>query len=144
MSYSIHRSHRGTYIQKHSTVCKACNNKQTTSGIIHIHHHIPFNDCMNVSFFLNSIKSHVRNSSCPEYTKPTLVGRFQALSPDIVTSRFARTYVGHDSGAAIYVPACCLCVRMLLHTGAMARTYVGHDSFTHAASAASTYPSIHL
>ena len=67
-----------------------------------------------------------------------LVGRFWSadfkLSPDIVDCSFARTYVGHDSGAATYVSACCLCVHMLLHTGAIVRTCVGHDSFCPAAA----------
>jgi hypothetical protein len=49
--------------------------------------------------------------------------------------------VGNDSGAGIYVSACCPCVRMPLNTGAMARICEGHDSFSPAASAASTFPS---
>ena len=71
------------------------------------------------------------------------------LSQDIGDCRLTRTYVVHNSGAAIYVPACCLCVCnsvcMLLHTGAMRRIttwiYERHDSFWPAASAASTFPS---
>ena len=57
----------------------------------------------------------------------------------ITSGAMTRTYVGHDSGAAMYVSACCLCVRMLLHTVAMASTYVGNDSFCPVTSAASTY-----
>ena len=150
MSYSIHRSYRGLTYRNIQLSVKLVliNNRLQESYTSHIF----LDDYMSVSFCFNSYQTLIyKPASCPLMTlQPQFLswihepyfGRQISSSLQIkVISRFARTYVGHDSGADIYVPACCLCVCMLLHTGAMRRIYEGHASFWPAASAASKFPS---